>query len=69
MTIERILARIEKIKKEARNGDDESAHSLEGDLYLQFIEYVYIHSDDPELEEKAKLILTVKDIEFSRWCA
>ena len=50
-------------------GDDEIAHIEEDKLMLAFIKYVSTYEADPELAEKAKLVLTSAEIKFSRWYA
>ena len=67
MTIHEIKERIQAIKDCA--GDDEAAHSMEDTLREEFIAYVHITSEVEHLSEKAKLILSTSEIEFSRWCA
>tara|TARA_R110000737_G_C14623309_1_gene494003 strand:+ start:10056 stop:10259 length:204 start_codon:yes stop_codon:yes gene_type:complete len=62
-----IIMRINDIKE--LRGDDESAHSLEDELYYDFIEYLSTACVPLLVREKAKLILTTKKINFSRWCA
>jgi len=62
MTTEDINTTINKIKDE----DDESAHMLEDALQRRFIEYV-ASLEIPDLSEKAKLVLTTENINFSRW--
>ena len=69
MTIKQIQDHIDEIK--SMSGDDEAAHSKEDDLYYGFVDYVsrldVLNGED--LQEKAALILSTKDIEFARWCA
>lgn len=48
--------------------DDERAHGMEDDLYFEFIKHV-ADLELGELSEKAKLVLSSKQIEFKRWCA
>lgn len=60
-----ILKAIEDIKNSA--DDDESAHCLEDTLRESFIEYIATRKD--ALGEKARLILSTNEIDFSRWCA
>lgn len=67
MSIKDIQNRIQKIKDCA--GDDEVAHGLEDDLNQDFIEYVSHTPYDNDLAEKAKLVLSVGEIRFARWCA
>ena len=50
-------------------GDDELAHIEDDKLMLAFIKYVSTYEADPELAEKAKLVLTSAEIKFSRWYA
>jgi hypothetical protein len=66
MTLEEIQKRIDAI--DAIADDDESAHSLEDQLYTDFINYVASINNE-SLAAKAKLVLSTQNIEFSRWCA
>ena len=65
---------IDEIKKnldyiEGIKDDDECAHSAEDALKDSFIAYIATLKEQPELQEKAKEILKVNDIDFCRWCA
>lgn len=66
MTREEIEARIKEIKN--RSHDDEIAHSLEDQLYENFIEWI-AESAGNEAGELAELVLTTREISFARWCA
>lgn len=66
MTLEEIKERINKINEYSY--DDEMAHGIEDSLYQDFILFI-ANEDLGSISEKAKLILTTKDIKFSRWCA
>lgn len=66
MTIDEINQRLEKISEMA--GDPEVAHTEEGNLMRDFIQYVAA-SEDLDLSKKASLVLTAGDISFPRWCA
>lgn len=57
------LAKIERLGV----SDDEAAHSSEDSLYRSFIEDISEREDI--LGRKAKLILTSRDMDFSRWCS
>jgi hypothetical protein len=46
--------------------DCESAHRLEDSLRAAFIEHVAATADEP-LATMARMVLTSRDIEFSRW--
>ena len=74
MTTEEIEKQIKNIRDIAGlnslTGADESAHSSEDSLHLDFIKYVATLSEHlPELAAKAKLVASTEDIEFSRWWA
>jgi len=66
MTLGEIRSRIEKIKKEV--GDDETQHSMEDALHLDFIKYVS-KDGNKELAILAEEILLIDKLPFARWCA
>lgn len=66
MTEENILYEIEIITKTLEN-DPEEAHALEDDLLTNFIEYIAKRKD--KIGEKARLVLTVKDVNPCKWYA
>lgn len=66
MEIKSIKQMIAIIKKEVK--DDEVAHGLEDELMTLFIESIAAGEND-NLSKKAKLILSVKKLDFARWCA
>lgn len=59
--------RVEAIAGAA--GDDERAHNLEDQLYLDFVAHVAAHPGDVDLAGVAREVLRSQDIVFSRWCA
>lgn len=69
MKLEEIKRTLEKI--ESISGDDEMAHSLEDDLFYDFVDD--IASDEfkskEDIIEAAKEVYKVKTIEFCRWHA
>lgn len=67
MTIGYIKKAVENISDYKRS--DETAHQLEDELYYNFIEYISTSENlnIDELKQKAKLILSTKEIKFSRW--
>ena len=65
MTKKDITNTIKYIKSVA--GDDEIAHNAEDELHEEFIEYIAKRED--HLGEKARLILTTRDINFERFSA
>ena len=67
MSIEDIKARIDDIREVA--GDDEAAHSREDELYADFIAFVAKEPMSWGLADKAKLVLSTRDLKFERWCA
>lgn len=63
------LEEIEKARQQIiieKDEDDEAAHILEDNLREDFIKHVS-KCEDEQLAEMAKLILSIKDIEFIRW--
>jgi hypothetical protein len=69
MTKEEILARLEAIRIDANKVliDDQFADVLEDELWTDFMRYVASGPTDPELSEKARLVLSSLDIKFHRW--
>lgn len=69
MTIKDIQDRIDHIKSIVH--DDEVAHGREDKLRADFIKYVGTleNNTDVNLAQKARLVLTTNDIEFTRWYA
>ncbi len=65
MIIDQINERLQEIRDCA--DDPEAAHQKEDKLYRLFITHVAIRPDDPELQEKARLVLSATQIKFSRW--
>ncbi|HNF41196.1 MAG TPA: hypothetical protein PLS40_09440 [Bacteroidia bacterium] len=65
------LTEIQKVLNDIKElvGDEELAHITEDVLMVQFIKYIASNPSDPELAEKAKLVLTSNEIKFSRWYA
>ena len=65
------LTEIQKVLNDIKElvGDEELAHITEHVLMVQFIKYIASNPSDPELAEKAKLVLTSNEIKFSRWYA
>jgi hypothetical protein len=75
MTPEEARAMVERIKD--RSFDDESAHSMEDELYHRLVkalvdltsgEFV-TYFDLVQLVDCAKIVLETEDIQFARWCA
>ena len=67
MTLEHIKTRIAHIK--STRDDDEHAHCEEDQLRKEFIDYVRVAPNDPQLAEKAALVLSTTNLDFARWCA
>ena len=70
MTNDEIKFRLECIEREANNGDFEAAHDIEDALAWAFIEWVASDSNQTVLMEaanKAKLVLSSKNINFDRY--
>ena len=65
------LTEIQKVLNDIKElvGYEELAHITEYVLMVQFIKYIASNPSDPELAEKAKLVLTSNEIKFSRWYA
>lgn len=67
-TKEEILKDIQEIKEKIN--DDETCHQIEDGINEAFIECVSLGLySELELIELSKLILTVRDLDFSRWYA
>lgn len=68
MTKEQIQKALDDIG--AENGDNEYMHRMEDQLYEDFVRSI---AEDPTLpliiQEKAKSVLTSKDMKFDRWYA
>jgi len=65
MTIVEIQRKIDAIDLAA--WDYENAHMLEDALRQEFIAFIAQRKDS--LGDKARLVLTTKDIDFERYCA
>lgn len=69
MTKEEIQMYLDEIKHlGVFKQDDERAHSLEDDFFHEFVEYVKA-AGDPNLSEKAEMVLSSLDFDFARWCS
>jgi hypothetical protein len=66
MKIDYIKQQVELIKQSS--SDYEAAHSMEDDLYAEFIHHV-ADGDFGELSEKAREILKTQTFGFARYCA
>lgn len=66
MTNQEIRDRLDGIALNAH--DPERAHSLQDALYRDFVKDLS-ESADWYVSERAKMVLTVEEIEFERWCA
>lgn len=67
MNRQEIVKAVEHIKLVSSQGDDEEAHYEEDALRNKFISYLAERSDN--IGELAKIILSTKDLDFSRWYA
>ena len=65
MTHDEAKQRVQAIRDAA--GDDESAHGMEDQLYLDFVRHVASH-EGPH-RAIAEEILKTGEIDFARWCA
>ncbi|WP_353854764.1 hypothetical protein [Bacillus sp. Bos-x628] len=63
MTVDDVRERVDDIRHEADN--DEGAHSMEDDLYIDVLEAIANGADNPE--KLAAEALKTKEIEFYRW--
>jgi len=66
MNLEKIKEEISAIKRQAAD-DPETAHSLEDNLYFDFVKFVAQRKD--KIGKFAQVILKTKRISFPRWCA
>jgi hypothetical protein len=66
MTLEEAGERVREI--EARIDDDEVAHSMEDDLYADFIKSI-IRGKNNKLARIAQEVLKTKELNFDRHCA
>jgi hypothetical protein len=67
MTLEEIRKRVQQIEDVV--WDNEKAHGLEDDLYLDFIRFVEKMTTDDTIGNLAAEVLKAADVEFSRWTA
>lgn len=67
LTIELIAERLEEIRASAEY-DQEDGHILQDKLYVDFIRYV-AEVGPMHLAKRARAVLAVNDIEFTRWYA
>lgn len=66
MNIESVKSAIEEIEKYV--GYSGTAHSMEDDLYRDFVKSISTRADIPDdVQEMAKLILNVSRLNFPRW--
>lgn len=65
MNLKTIKKRIEQIKQ--KTDDDGVAHSIEDDLYLDFINYVAKNSKNKKIKEMALEVLKTNEISFDKW--
>jgi len=66
MDLKEIKLRVKDIEKEKY--DDETAHSLEDQLYQDFVDHIAKTGND-EQKKMARAILQTNKIDFARWCA
>jgi len=68
MDVEKIIEFVSRV--DASKGDYEVAHSMEDELYAEFILFVSKSDLVPKhIQEMAELVLTTKDLDFERYCA
>ena len=68
METKEIIEALDMIR--SKTDDPEMAHSLEDELYSQFIDYVANgNATATELAIKAELVLSTQKMDFPRWCA
>lgn len=63
MTVDEVKERVDDIRHEAV--DDETAHGMEDDLYIDVLEAIANGADNPE--KLAAEALKTQEIEFYRW--
>ncbi|KLK98059.1 hypothetical protein XJ18_17675 [Bacillus pumilus] len=63
MTVDDVRERVENIRQVAF--DDETAHGMEDDLYIDVLEAIATGADSPE--KLAAEALKTQEIEFYRW--
>ncbi|MFW0909667.1 hypothetical protein [Bacillus altitudinis] len=66
MTVDDVMKRVEDIRQVAEAEDDETAHGMEDELYIDVLGAIVNGADDPE--KLAAEALKTLEIEFSRWC-
>ena len=66
MNLSQVKQKIDEIA--ASQWDDEAAHSLEDNLYFDFVKHVSEVADG-ELKDTALEVLKTKELDFARWCA
>lgn len=64
MTLEEIKRRLKKIENSRH---DEEQHADRDDLCLDFIKYISTYESAPEIQEMAREILKVEDMDFAVW--
>jgi hypothetical protein len=64
LTVDEVLAQVEKVRAYAEKGDNEAAHSREDSLYKSVLEQLAASGN-----KLAIAALKTADIEFDRWCA
>ena len=68
MTQSEIELAVKEIRERAKAGDYEVAHSLEDELYWEFVKYI-AKTDNVVAAKKAKMVLKTQKIVMSRWYA
>ncbi|UNY40688.1 hypothetical protein KLEB271_gp63 [Bacillus phage vB_BauS_KLEB27-1] len=65
MTVDDVRKRVEVIRNEAEAADNETAHSMEDELYAEVLKAIANGADNPE--KLAAEALETEKIEFYRW--
>ncbi|MEH7652306.1 hypothetical protein [Bacillus safensis] len=65
MTVDDVRKRVEGLRQIAEAEDDEAAHGMEDELYIEVLGAIANGADNPE--KLAAEALKTLEIEFSRW--
>lgn len=60
---------LERVRKAARDGDDEQAHALEDELRERALRDIAHRADERHASELAHIALESSKLAFNRWCA
>ena len=68
MTVAEVRERVDAVRKDANDADDESAHGREDELHRDVLRHIAATAP-PEQAELAAAALGTTTIKFARWCA